>query len=128
MKTRIAIVLVSLLHAGVLADTSRTKAHVTTLASEKLQCRVTGTAGEGLAVASIASQLNRIGATPLPGHPDDRWPFQFTAGTKDGGSRLRVICGSAGDAPASSADRCEAREFSGAKDIQALSFSDNGDA
>ena len=33
-----------------------------------------------------SSQLKRIGARPLPGQKDYRLPFEFTAGTRDGGS------------------------------------------
>jgi Zn-dependent M28 family amino/carboxypeptidase len=59
------------------------------------------------------SQLKRIGARPLPNQKDYRLAFEFTAGTKDGGSRLSV-------APTN-------RTFTQRSDIQALSFSDNGE-
>ncbi len=63
--------------------------------------------------STSSSQLKRIGARPLPGQKDYRLPFEFTAGTKDGGSRLSV-------APTN-------RTFTQRSDIQALSFSDNGE-
>jgi hypothetical protein len=94
------------------APISRTRSHVQTLASEAMDGRLTGTAGERLAADYIVSQLRRIGAKPLPGLSDYRLPFQFTAGSRDGGSSLTV--------PGSS--------FTSRQDVQALSFSDNGDA
>jgi hypothetical protein len=94
------------------APNSRTRSHVQTLASDAMDGRLTGTAGERLAADYIVSQLRRIGAKPLPGLSDYRLPFQFTAGSRDGGSSLTV--------PGSS--------FTSRQDVQALSFSDNGDA
>jgi hypothetical protein len=95
------------------ATDSRTRSHVTALAGERHEGRLAGSDGERLAAEYIASQLKRIGARPLPGHKDFRLPFEFTAGTRDGGSRLTV-------APAN-------RSFTQRSDIQALSFSDNGE-
>jgi hypothetical protein len=89
---------------------SRTKAHVTALASEKLEGRLVGSAGERLAADYLVSQLQRIGARPLPGQSDYRLPFDFTAGTQDGGSALTI----------------GSRSFSNRSEVQALSFSDNG--
>ena len=53
-----------------------------------------------------------MGAQPLPGQQDFRLPFSFTAGVKDGGTTLSVASAS----------------FARAADVQALSFSDNGEA
>src|ERR687888_1563314 len=73
------------------ADTSpKTRAHVQALASEKLEGRLAGSAGERLAADYIFAELQEIGAKPLPGQRDYRLPFEFTAGTKDGGSTVRV--------------------------------------
>ena len=90
---------------------TRTRAHVTTLASPALQGRLTGSAGEKLASDYITAELQRIGAKPLPGHTDFLEAFEFTAGSKDGGSSLTIAN----------------RAFSSRAELQALSFSDNAD-
>src|SRR5256712_14146828 len=72
------------------AQTSKTRAHVQTLASDRFEGRLAGSKGERLAGDYIVSQLQRIGAKALPGQRDFRLPFEFTAGTKDGGSRISV--------------------------------------
>ena len=56
----------------------------------------------------------------LPGLSDFRVPFEFTAGTKDGGSTLTLTC-------ATGNSRCSSSSFATDKDIRALSFSDNAD-
>jgi Peptidase family M28/PDZ domain/PA domain len=96
--------------AGLAAQTSKTRAYVETLASEKLEGRLAGSNGERLAADYIVSELQKIGAKPLPGQADFRLPFEFTAGTKDAGSTVTI--GSAA---------------STAGQARALSFSDNGD-
>lgn len=95
---------------------SKTRAHVEALASPRLEGRLTGSAGEQLASDYLVSELRKIGAKPLPGQADYRIAFDFTAGTRDGGSSLAI---STPGTP---------RTFSSRSDIQALSFSDNGDA
>ena len=100
---------------------SRTKPHVEALASERLEGRLAGSNGERLASNYIVWQLRRIGAKPLPGKRDYLLPFEFTAGTRDGGSRVNV-------------EIREPRVSSagggvfGPPQVRALSFSDNGDA
>src|SRR5215218_1069146 len=69
---------------------SRTRQHVTTLASDRLEGRLAGSAGEKLASDYLAAELRRIGAQPLPGRSDFLLPFEFTAGTRDGGSSISV--------------------------------------
>ncbi len=96
------------------ATTARTRQHVTTLSSDQMEGRLSGSAGEQRASDYIVSELQRIGAKPLPGQTGYKLPFEFTAGTRDGGSWVRV--GSA------ATTRFEQR-----KDVQALSFSDNAD-
>jgi hypothetical protein len=91
---------------------SHTKDYVTMLASDQFDGRMSGTSGEQRAGDYIVSQLQRIGAKPLPGQSGFRIPFEFTAGTKDGGSWVRLAA----------TDRFDQR-----KDVQALSFSDNAD-
>src|SRR5215210_4783145 len=72
------------------AVASRTRAHVETLASERFGGREAGSDGERLAGAYIAAQLARVGAKPLPGRSDMFQPFEFTAGSRDGGSAIDV--------------------------------------
>ena len=93
------------------APQSKTKTYVQTLASERLEGRLAGSNGERLAAEFIAGELKRIGARPLPGQRDYSLPFEFTAGTKDGGSRVMI----------------GQETFSTETDVRALSFSDNGD-
>jgi len=88
-----------------------TKTYVRTLASERLEGRLAGSSGEKLAADFLVGELQKIGAKPLPGQTDDREPFEFTAGSRDGGSSVRLK---------------PDVEFS-ARDVRALSFSDNGD-
>jgi hypothetical protein len=85
------------------APPSNTRAIVETLASPRFEGRLTGTTGEKLASDFLVGELQQIGAKPLPGQTDFRLPFEFTAGTKDGGSTIN-------SSPA-----------------RALSFSDDGD-
>jgi len=75
------------------ATSSRTRAHVETLASDTFGGREAGSNGERLAAEYIVSQLTRIGALPLPGRSDMFQPFEFTAGSRDGGSRISVGAG-----------------------------------
>src|SRR5947208_9798643 len=93
----------------VAAQASKTRTYVETLASPRLEGRLAGSNGERLASEYIVSELKKIGAKPLPGQKDFLIPFEFTAGTKDGGSTVSV----GGTA------------FGAAK-TRALSFSDNG--
>ncbi len=91
---------------------TRTRPHVEFLASEKLEGREAGSTGERLAAEYLAAQLARIGALPLPGRADMFLPFEFTAGSRDGGSVMTPqTAGAAAGAPIR---------------IQALSFSDDG--
>ena len=98
------------------AASSNARTHVQTLASEAFEGREAGTNGERRAADYIAAQLTRIGARPLPGRNNLFVPFGFTAGSRDGGSRVTVR-GAAG----------ASRAFDGASDVLALSFSDDGD-
>ncbi|HYE87974.1 MAG TPA: M28 family peptidase [Vicinamibacterales bacterium] len=82
-----------------------------TLASEKFEGRLTGSPGEKLAADYLIAELKRMGARPLPGVTDFRMPFTFTAGSKDGGSKFTA----------------GTREFTGASNVLALSFSDSGE-
>jgi Zn-dependent M28 family amino/carboxypeptidase len=104
---------------------SRTKPHVAALASERLEGRLVGSAGERLAADYLVSQLKRIGARPLPGQKDYRLPFEFTAGTRDGGSSVS-LCPT--PATAGATPQCRGTLFDDRRHVQALSFSDNGDA
>ncbi|OFW50194.1 MAG: hypothetical protein A3G77_09485 [Acidobacteria bacterium RIFCSPLOWO2_12_FULL_68_19] len=90
---------------------SRTRAHVEFLASDQLEGREAGSSGERLAADYLATQLTRMGARPLPGRTDMFLPFEFTAGSRDGGSRLTIA----------------GRTFTARTEVQALSFSDDAD-
>jgi Zn-dependent M28 family amino/carboxypeptidase len=107
----LAAVLVLASAAPTAAQTSATRAHVQTLASETFAGREAGSAGERLAADYLASQLSAMGARPLPGRSDMFVPFTFTAGSRDGGSRAVV----------------GQTTFATAKDVIALSFSDDGE-
>jgi hypothetical protein len=93
------------------APGSRTRAHVELLASDKLEGREAGSAGERLAAEYLAAELARLGARPLPGRADMFLPFEFTAGSRDGGSRVTI----------------QQRAFTDRADVQALSFSDDAE-
>jgi hypothetical protein len=96
--------------AGQTIAPSSTRARVETLASERFAGREAGSVGERMAADYLADELARIGARPLPGRSDMFLPFEFTAGSRDGGSRLQV-----------------GRErFEAPADVLALSFSDDG--
>jgi len=88
---------------------SGTRGDVETLASERLGGREAGSAGERLAGDYLAAQLARLGARPLPGRADMFHAFEFTAGSRDAGSTLRV----------------GSRDFSAPENVLALSFSDD---
>ncbi|HKB10264.1 MAG TPA: M20/M25/M40 family metallo-hydrolase [Vicinamibacterales bacterium] len=116
---------------------STTKTHIETLASPRFEGRLAGSNGERLASEYIAAELQKIGAKPLPGKTDLRLPFEFTAGTRDGGSSIAVngkdggfSCGSVGNVAGGRTGR-SAPARSGQSDtacVRPLSFSDNGDA
>jgi hypothetical protein len=119
MMKRISAALMALLVAGsAYAQTttaSKTRAHVEMLASPKLEGRQAGSEGERLAAEYIAAQLARVGARPLPGRSDMFATFEFTAGSRDGGSSVSVTRGGGG-----------AQGFTG-NQVQALSFSDDAE-
>ena len=92
------------------------EAHVRRLAGPELEGRLTGSAGERLAADYIAGQLARIGAEPLPGRESMQIEFEFTAGARDVGSSLRI------ETPGG------AQTFTGADRVQALGFSESGQA
>jgi len=98
---------------------SKTRAHVETLASSRLEGRLAGSNGERLASDYLVAELQKIGAKPLPGQKEVRLPFEFTAGTKDGGSSVGLVRepnnGVAGGV------------VFGTNQARALSFSDNGE-
>src|SRR5688572_5739130 len=104
------------IHAQSQTQAPPTRPFVETLASERLGGREAGSRDERAAGDYLAEQLKRLGARPLPGRKDMFQPFEFTAGGGDGGSRAAVAAGTA--AP---------RTFSTTRDVQALSFSDDGE-
>ncbi|HEY2907307.1 MAG TPA: M28 family peptidase [Vicinamibacterales bacterium] len=98
------------------AQNPRTRAYVETLASPRLEGRLAGSNGERLAADYIVSELQKIGAKPLPGQQDFREPFEFTAGTSDAGSSISVTH----EPPTGVVSGIVTQ-------VRALSFSDNGD-
>jgi hypothetical protein len=115
----------------VAAQTSKTRAHVEALASPRLEGRLAGSNGEKLASEYIASELQKIGARPLPGHKDFLLPFEFTAGTKDGGSSITLSDGSGCARGVAGGHPPEQPQTNAnvprTPCWRALSFSDNGD-
>jgi hypothetical protein len=109
-----AALLLALSPASLPAATGTIESHVDYLASPDLEGRLTGSGGANQAADYLSTQLNEMGAVPLPGQESFRVPFEFTAGTKDLGSTL-ALSSEAGD-----------QEWTGADTVQALSFSDNG--
>jgi hypothetical protein len=93
-----------------------TRPFVETLASERMGGREAGSRDERAAGDYLADQLKRMGVQPLPGRKDMFQPFEFTAGSRDGGSHATVTSG--GAAP---------KSFARTNDVQALSFSDDGE-
>jgi hypothetical protein len=104
---RMAVALLLVVSAA--GASAQTRPHVEALASETLGGREAGSEGERLAAEYLARQLDRIGARPLPGRRDMLVPFSFTAGSRDGGSSVRI----------------GAATHTGTRDVQALSFSDS---
>src|SRR3954470_11768668 len=90
MKKLLVVALLLALLAPASAQTSKTRDHVQTLASERFGGREAGTDGERLAGEYIAAQLARVGAKPLPGASSMFESFNFTAGAQDGGSRISL--------------------------------------
>ena len=114
MKTRLLASILAFLALVAVAQGqtgARTRPHVEFLASDTLEGRDAGSQGERLAAEYLAAQLARIGARPLPGRADMFLPFEFTAGSRDGGSVMTLQ---------------RAADAAGAPiRIQALSFSDD---
>jgi hypothetical protein len=98
-----------------------TRAHVEFLASEALAGREAGSDGERAAGDYLAAQLARLGARPLRGRADMFLPFEFTAGSRDSGSRLRLA------PPAAPGTTPQEIDFSERRDVQALSFSEDAE-
>ena len=108
------------------SDVQVTRPYVQALASPRFEGREAGTKGERMAGDYLAQQLKRIGAKPLPGHADVFLPFEFTAGSKDGGSTLRIER----LFPPTQAGAPHGGQVFNATpraDVQALSFSDDAD-
>jgi len=120
-----------------LAAQSQTRTYVETLASPRLEGRLAGSKGERLASDFIVAELQKIGAKPLPGQNDFRMPFEFTAGSRDGGSTIALR--GTGVSKSSDGKTIGPIEWGvvtgiGASataptnpNVRALSFSDNGD-
>ncbi|MFN2447747.1 MAG: M20/M25/M40 family metallo-hydrolase [Vicinamibacterales bacterium] len=124
MKTSHALVILLLClsagsHSQTTTPASTTRTHVEMLASEKLEGRQAGSLGERQAAAYLSNQLAMIGAKPLPGRQDFFLPFEFTAGTRDGGTTLGH--------KTTGAPIVSGAVYQDTSQVQALSFSDNGE-
>ena len=95
------------------ASAAETRTRIETLSSDAFDGRLAGSPGERKAAEYLAAELERIGAKPLPGLADLQVPFTFTAGSKDGGSKVTLT--TARGAP---------QTFSAPADVVALAFSD----
>jgi hypothetical protein len=89
------------------------KQHVEVLAADDMEGRMTGMPGADKAVAYLVQQLQEMGVQPLPGSGGLKQEFEFTAGSKDAGTVLRLV-----DADG------EAHTIQDNTKVQALSFSD----
>ena len=94
---------------------SATRPHVEHLASPALEGRATGSPGADQAATYLATALERLGARPLPGHEGLLVPFDYTAGTTDGGTTVAVMRGT------------DTQRWSTPDTVQALSFADSGE-
>ena len=94
------------------ARQNRLRDHVHRLASDELGGRLTGTEGARLAADYLIQELRLLDAAPIDieGADGFRVPFDFTSGSRDTGSSIRI-----GE-----------QSFAGSDSITALSFSDNG--
>ena len=119
MTRRIArVIVLALVASTATAQTglrSRVRDHVEYLASDQLEGREAGSPGERLAGEYLAAELTRLGARPLPGRADMFMPFEFTAGSRDGGSRVTITTGAG------------STSFANRTEVQALSFSDDAE-
>jgi hypothetical protein len=115
-----AVLLATAAPSSAQAVASATRVHVETLASERFAGREAGSAGERLAADYIAAQLARIGARPLPGRSDMFVPFEFNAGSRDGGSQVTISRQPSAGGAAGSANGVGAA-------ARALSFSDDAE-
>ncbi|MCU1385109.1 MAG: hypothetical protein JWL71_3806 [Acidobacteria bacterium] len=121
----LAICAISAVPPFVAAQTSKTRAHVETLASPRLEGRLAGSNGEKLASDYVVSELKQIGARPLPGQTGYVLPFEFTAGTKDGGSSMSLRYDTRNGVDSGVVFGVATGNATGP--VRALSFSDNGD-
>jgi hypothetical protein len=103
---------------------SRVRTHVATLASDRFDGRQAGTAGERLAGDYIQGELTRNGVLPLPGQDGLFLPFEFTAGSRDGGSTLTVMQRAENAATSGGGS---GTVYQGESTVQALSFSDDAE-
>ena len=92
-------------------EPSSIRENVQRLAADELGGRLTGTDGIRLAADHIVTELEAIGAVPLPGADGFRLPFDYTGSTSDGGTTLAVDGAEAADGGA----------------VQPLSFSESGE-
>jgi hypothetical protein len=104
------LALAALVSLPALADGSL-RGHIEFLASADLGGRFIGSEGATKAADYLVSQLEALGAEPLPGEESFKLPFEFTAGVGDGGSWVKT----------------DAATWQGEDSVRALSFSETGE-
>jgi len=114
LQAACTLLLVSGFAASLSASTESLRKDVGFLASDAIDGRLTGTEGEAQARDYLITRLEALGVQPLPGVDSLTFPFDFTAGTNDGGSVLTLKAGDVSD------------EWTGTDKFQALSLSDSG--
>ena len=107
---------------------SKTRSYVETLASARFDGREAGTEGERLAGDYLAAQFKRERLNSAGDLKDYFQPFEFTAGSRDGGSQVTVT-GYANDQSGRSWSVAAKNTDAAAKSsaVRALSFSDDGE-
>jgi hypothetical protein len=97
-----------------------TRVLVEELAGDDFEGRLTGSAGIKKAADYITTQLNAIGAEPLPGSADFGQPFTYTAGVNDVGTNLDVVAEDAAEwsAPSLASSGVRGLAFSNSERIE----------
>jgi Tol biopolymer transport system component len=103
---------------------------VTTLASETMEGRMTGTPGERFAADYLSARYGALGLEPLPGTDGFLHAFSFTAGMRPGPGNAMTVSSIEANPHVSLEDRmAEASatlELTAETDFQPLSISDEG--
>ena len=92
-------------------EPSSIQTNVEVLASDAFEGRMTGTTGIQQAAEHIVTELEAIGAVPLPGSDGYRLSFPYTGSATDGGTSLRL-------------DTDDGPSWEDGESVRALSFSE----